>query len=84
MGRTSVWGPLAGAHSHRWSRRDYEIFAKIVRDARKELRTLDGGLKDEAHDEGVNAVVWQMCKVFKADNPLFEELKFVGACSESI
>lgn len=61
----------------RYTKRDFEFVAKAFRDAHTEL----AGEHDHAT---MMALAWQFCRRFKADNPRFEELKFIAACTESV
>ena len=61
----------------RWSRVDYEYVAQAIRKAR-------AALGDEAHDKTANEITWNLATMFKRDNPRFEELKFIAACTESV
>jgi hypothetical protein len=67
----------------KYSKRDYESFAKSIRGAREEwlkLHTAD----PDAGIEAFNAVIWGLIQMFKKDNPEFEELRFIGACSSTV
>jgi hypothetical protein len=66
-----------------YSKADYLIFASAIRAARAEWAALKHPEADGAA-EGFNAVIWQLCKLFKDDNPRFEELKFIAACSSTV
>jgi hypothetical protein len=35
-------------------------------------------------DKTANEITWELARMFKADNPKFDELKFIAACTESV
>jgi hypothetical protein len=59
------------------SRKDYLAFAKIIADELQELRE-QGALR--AHGDILLSLAWAMAEVFGADNPNFDEDRFMGAC----
>jgi hypothetical protein len=61
----------------KYSKRDYESFAKSIRKARETLGA-------EVNEKTINEIIWGLCQMFMADNPEFEELRFIGACSLTV
>lgn len=61
----------------RFTHIDYEMIAEVLRAARAQVG-------EELHDKTANEIMWELAKMFKADNPRFEELKFIAACTESV
>lgn len=61
----------------RWNRATYEATARSIRAARATLGP-------QLDDKTANEITWNMAMMFKADNPKFEELKFIAACTESV
>ena len=61
----------------RWTRRDYDAVARCVREAR-------ASLGPQCDDKTANEITWELTRMFKVDNPRFEELKFIAACTESV
>jgi len=90
VGVTFPHGPMKRSRqSTKYSKRDYESFAKSIRAAREKLqqpRKLGefSEAKLEAHNEAINEIIWGLCQMFKEDNKEFEELKFIGACSSTV
>jgi hypothetical protein len=80
-----VWPPLRVARGSycKYSKRDYESFAKSIRGAREKLATDDIGA-NVTIDLAINEIIWGLCELFKKDNPEFEELRFIGACSSTV
>jgi len=59
------------------SRKDYLAFAKIIATQLQELRE-QGALR--VHGDILLTIAWEMAEVFDADNPNFDEDRFMGAC----
>ena len=59
------------------SRKDYLAFAKIIANQLQELRE-QGALR--VHGDILLTIAWEMAEVFDADNPNFDEDRFMGAC----
>ena len=59
------------------SRKDYLAFAKIIANQLQELREQGA---PRAHADILIAIAWEMAEVFDADNPNFDEDRFMGAC----
>ena len=59
------------------SRNDYLAFAKIIATQLQELRE-QGALR--VHGDILLTIAWEMAEVFDADNPNFDEDRFMGAC----
>lgn len=60
----------------RWNKATYEAVARAVRVARAQLYPL-------CDDKTANEIMWELAKEFKRDDPKFEELQFIAACSPS-
>jgi len=77
-------GSMTGMRGYcKYSKRDYESFAKSIRGAREKLATDDIGA-NVTIDLAINEIIWGLCELFKKDNPEFEELRFIGACSSTV
>ena len=59
------------------SRKDYLAFAKIIADELQEIRE-NGAVG--THGNIMLSLAWGMAEVFDADNPNFDEDRFMGAC----
>lgn len=71
--------PYPGRQSPKYSKRDYVSFAKAIRKARETLPD-----PTPEHLEAINEIIWGLIELFKADNPEFEELRFIPACSITV
>ena len=60
----------------RWNKATHEAVALAVRVARAQLHP-------HCDDKTANEIMWELAKEFKRDNPKFEELRFIAACSPS-
>lgn len=67
------------------TRKDYIVFAEILKRHRP-LADNDGGWDDDKTeaDENITSIAEQMCKVFKADNPRFDRIRFLEASGVEI
>lgn len=72
-------GQLKGAHHTRWHKTDYKMMAEAIRIARERTRLHDD---QEVKLRGVAEVMCALIEACKADNPRFEELYFIQACTK--
>ena len=74
---TAVPGTTYGPSlRRRFSDSDTFQVALCIRNARSQLGA-------ECDDKTANEITWELAKFFKSDNPKFEELRFIAACSPS-
>jgi hypothetical protein len=59
-----------------WQRATYNAVAQSIRIARAQLG-------EHCDEKTANEITWELAKIFKKDNPKFEELRFLAACSPS-
>jgi hypothetical protein len=64
------------------TRKDYQKFAEMFAEVRVNRSSNAGGMLDRDELSTIEQIEAEVAKIFSADNPLFDEVKFVLAISE--
>ena len=66
------------------TRKDYQKFAELFGKVRAERSAHTGGMLDREELSAINHIEEAVMALFMADNPLFDEDKFVKAISDTV
>lgn len=64
------------------TRKDYQKFAEMFAQVRVDRSANAGGMLDTETLRAIEHIEEETARIFSADNPLFDEVKFVLAISE--
>lgn len=64
------------------TRKDYQKFAEMFAQVRVDRSANAGGMLDMETLRTIEHIEYEVAQIFSADNPLFDEVKFVLAINE--
>lgn len=68
-----------------FQRRHYETIAASIKETIERTEKVDADLVGTRYDRllGIKRTAWTLAETFKADNPRFEQVRFIKACGIS-